>query len=393
MRRGARMLLVAGFACGAAWLLPSASALAFSEEVSGGTTTLALELPKKIASSATAPATANGSSIVFQNTGGVVDAARGTARIDLAGGLTLSARKRGKVDIAGLKYNASASGIVNATVRGEQMAFADVAGAVQAGSLEATVNGAPALLTAEAAKALNRVLGKKKKKKGKGKAAASKKKKFKKIFREGDRIGAVSTAAAIRTIAVRAQGNAELVPDPSSVTTFFGKGVNAIPGFGGITPVAPASTSGPIGENFTFPITGGRIAPDFSAGQLATAGGLRIQKNMNNSSQCMSVKPQGIFIQQTDLTIDFDRRVLLSTIDSSGGFVGNGVISADLAFSGATLSVSPSGQISIENLGVALNQSSATTLNGLFGTEAQGCGADFQGGDPLGHLNVTGQLG
>lgn len=390
------MLFAAAVACGMAWLVPAGSALAFSEAVTGGTTTLSLELPKKISGSATAPATANGSSIVFQNTGGVADAARGTARIDLAGGLTLSARKRGKVEITGLKYNASASGIINASVRGEQMAFADVAGAVQAGSLEATVNGAPALLTAEAAKALNRVLGKIKKKKGKGKAAAQaskKKKKFKKIFREGDRIGAVSTAAAIRTIAVRAQGNAELVPDPSSVTTFLGKGVNALPGFGGISPVAPASTSGPIGENFTFPITGGRIAPDFSAGQLATGGGLRIQKNMNNSAQCMAVKPQGIFIQQTDLTIDFDRKVLLSTIDSSGGFVGNGVISADLDFSGATMSVSPGGQISIEDLPVALNQSSASTLNGLFGTEAQGCGADFQGGDPLGHLNVTGQLG
>src|SRR5687767_1650298 len=93
--RAPRILLVAAVAC-AAWLVPAASASAFSEAVSGGTTTLSLELPKKISGSATAPATANGTSIVFQNTGDVADAARGTARLDLAGGLTLSARKKGK---------------------------------------------------------------------------------------------------------------------------------------------------------------------------------------------------------------------------------------------------------------------------------------------------------
>src|SRR5688572_13475509 len=170
-RRGRGRGLAAAVACVAALLLPATSASAFSEPASGGSTTLALELPKKISASAIAPATANGTSIVFPNTGGVVDVARATTRLDLGGGVQLRAR-RGKVDISGLKLNVGPAGTINASVRGEQMVFATVGGSqLQAGSFEATVNGAAALLTAEGAKKLNRTLGKKKKKKGKGKAA------------------------------------------------------------------------------------------------------------------------------------------------------------------------------------------------------------------------------
>jgi hypothetical protein len=388
------MLFIAAIACALAWLAPAGSALAFSETVSGGTTTLSLALPKKITATATSPATADGSSIVFQNTGGVMDAARGTARLDLAGGLQLKAKKGGRADITSLKLNVGPSGIINAKVKGEQMAFATTEGAsLQPGSLEARLNGASALITDDAAKKLNRALGKVRKKKGKGKTAAAaskKKKKVKKIFKEGDSIGTVSTVANVSTVPVAAQGDAQLVPEVSSAFTFIGKGVNALPGFGGINPVSPARSAGP---DFEFPITGGRIAPDFSIGQLATAGGLRITKNMSNGGACDAQKPLGTFIQQTNLTLDFTRKSLLSTIDSSGGFIGNDVITADLDYSGATMSVSPGGAITIEDLGVVITHASATTLNGLFGTQAQGCGEDFQAGDSLGHLNVSGQVG
>jgi hypothetical protein len=394
LRRG-RALLAGAIACAAAWLVPAVGALAFSEPVAGGDTTLTLALPGKISASPNAPATANGSSIVFPNTGGVVDADRGTARLDLGGGVAFAGKKRGKVDVTGLKYNAGTSGIINASVKGEQMAFATVSGAIQAGSLEATLGGAPALLTADAAKKLNRALGKKKKGKGKGKAAAqaSKKKKFKKIFKEGDSIGTVSTSATLKTLPVQAQGNGHLVPDPGSVPKFDGKGVNAL--LGGVSPVPPATAAGPLGLStaFDFPVSGGRVAPDLSVGQLATSGGLQITKNASNGAACDAQKPIGTFIKQTDLTIDFERKQLLSTIDSTGGFVGADVITADLDFANATVSVSPSGELEIQTLGVYLLQSSATTLNGIFGTEAQGCGADFQAGDKLGDLNVTAQLG
>lgn len=393
--RRSQALLTGAVACAAAWLVPAGSALAFSEPVSGGNTTLTLALPGKISASPNAPATANGSSIVFQNTGGVVDAERGTARLDLGGGVTFSAKKSGKADVTGLKFNAGTSGIINAAVKGEQMAFATVSGAIQSGSLQATLGGTPALLTADAAKKLNRALGKKKKKKGKGKAAAqaSRKKKFKKIFKEGDTIGAVSTSATLRTLPVRSQGDALLVPDPSSAFTFMDKGVNPLPGFGGISPVPPATTAGLGGLDFSFPVSGGRVAPDLSLGQLATAGGLQITKTDSNGAACDSLKPVGTFIKQTDLTIDFERKQLLSTIDSTGGFVGADVITADLDFANATASVSANGALTIEELGVYLLPSSATTLNGIFGTEAQGCGSDFAAGDKLGDLDVTAQLG
>jgi hypothetical protein len=389
-RGRARTLWIAAATCFAAWLVPAAGAGAFTEPVSGGTTTLALELPKKISATAVGPATANGNTIVLQNSGGVVDASRNTARLDLAGGLTLKAR-RGKADITGVKLNIGPTGIINALVKGEQLPLAEVAGSqIQAGSLEASLAGAPALLTADGAKKLNRALGKKKKK-GKAGAQASKKKKFKKIFRENDRLGTVSTDATLSTLPVRSQGNAVLAPDSGSVPKFLGKGVFPLPGAGGIDPVPPAQVVNI--DQFQFPVTGGRVAPDLSLGHLVTAGGLRITKTMNNNSACTAQKPIGTFIEQTNLTIDFQRKQLLSTINSTGGFVGADVITADLAFGSASASVSPSGQLTIQDLGVFLLPSSATTLNGIFGTQAQGCGADFQAGDKLGELNVNAQLG
>ena len=384
-----RALFTAVVACAAAWLVPAGSALAFSEPVSGGTTTLALELPKKVSVTAGAPATASGTSLTFPNTGGVVDAARATGRFDLGGAMTLKA-KGGKADVTGLKLTIGSAGQISAAVKGEQVSLATVSGGqVQGGSLQATLGGTPAIVTDEGAKALNRQLGKRKKK-GKGKAVASKKKKPKKVYHEGDRLGTVSTTATVRTVPVLAQGEALLVPAAPSALTFLSKGVNPVPGFGGIEPVPPAQAVGP---DFEFPVSGGRVAPDLSYGQLATAGGLEITKTMGVNASCDAARAVGTFIRQTDLIIDFEKKVLLSTIDSTGGFVGTAIITADLDFPGATITVSPTREVDIQNLGVTLSATSADTINSVFGTAAQGCGSDFQPGDSLGELDVTAQLG
>jgi hypothetical protein len=370
-------------------LLLAPDAPAFTEPVTGGTTTLTLELPKKVKPTAVSPATANGSSITLQNTGGTADASRGTATIDLGGGIKLKG-KGGKADLSAMKLSVGPSGQLTALVKGKQVGLATVGGAeLQPGSLQAVLQGATATLTEDGAKALNRALGKKKKKKGKGKASASAS--GAKPFREGRSLGTVSTTAALTTVPVRAVGEMVLEPELGAAFTFMGKGINALPGFGGISPVSPATAPSP--SEFDFPVTGGRVSPQLTGGQFTSAGGLLITKNQSGGGGgCDSAHPIGTFVKQTDLIVDLDRKALLATLDSSGGFIGAGTVTADLDMSGSTATVNPDGSVSIEGMVVRLTAISATTLNSLFGRASEGCGADFAEGDSLGHLSVTTQL-
>jgi hypothetical protein len=368
-------------------LLPAPDAPAFTEPVTGGTTTLTLELPKKVKPTAVSPATANGNAITLQNTGGTADVSRRTAVIDLSGGIKLKG-KGGKADLTAMKLNVGPSGQLTALVKGKQVGLATVEGAeLQPGSLQAVLHGATATLTEDGAKALNKALGKKKKKKGKASASAS----GAKPFREGRSLGSVSTTAALTTVPVRAVGEMVLEPELGAAFTFMGKGINALPGFGGISPVSPATAPSPT--EFDFPVTGGRVSPQLTGGQFTSAGGLLITKNQSGGSGgCDSAHPIGAFVKQTDLIVDLDRGALLATLDSSGGFIGVGIVTADLDMSGSTSSVKPDGSVSIEGMVVRLTAVSATTLNSLFGLASEGCGADFAEGDSLGHLSVSTQL-
>ena len=141
-------------------LLPASDAPAFKEVVTGGTTTLTLELPKKVKPTAVSPATANGSTITLQNTGGTADVSRRTAVIDLSGGIKLKG-KGGKAGLSAMKLNVGPSGQLTAFVKGKQVGLATVEGAeLQPGSLQAVLQGATATLTEDGAKALNKALGK-----------------------------------------------------------------------------------------------------------------------------------------------------------------------------------------------------------------------------------------
>ena len=103
--------------------------------------------------------------------------------------------------------------------------------------------------------------------------------------------------------------------------------------------------------------------------------------------------PIGTFVQQDDLVIDLERKALLATLDSTGGFVGAGVVSADLDMSDATTTVNPNGTATIEGMVVRITAISASTLNSIFGMASEGCGDDFAAGDSLGHLSTSIRIG
>lgn len=386
--RASRTLAVAVAAAVAAWLLPAGEAFAVPEPVAGGTTTLTLELPQKIKPTPLSLATANGNTITLTNTGGTTDISKGTASVNLSGGILLKG-KRGKANLTGIQVTFGPSGQIRAQLKNKTVGLALVGGTLQTTTSGAAVPDTAATLTDDGAKALNKALAKKKKGGKKGKAAASGARA--KPFKEGNRLGTVSTTLNLTTVEVQAEGQTVLEPDLGAGLKFFSKGVNFAAG--GISAVAPATAPSPA--EFDFPVTGGRATPDLSGGQIRTAGGLLITKNANVPLQpaCNATYPMGIFIKQSDLIIDLDRKSLLATLDSSGGFIGAGVVTADLDMSSATTNVNPNGSASIEGMQVKLTAVSATTINSLFGPASAGCGSDFAPGDSIGHLSVSVNLG
>lgn len=379
--RSSRRIALAGCMALAAVLAPAAPAAAAPEPVIGGSTKLTLELPKGIKASAIAPATADGATITFPNAGGKLEPASGAGTVDVAGGIKFKG-KGGRLSFQATKAGYGPNGSLRGLVGSKSVDLATVTGGAattQASSVD--VSGGNVLLTAEGAKALSKKLAKKKRKK---RAAAS----GSKPFKTGARLGALSTTAPFATVQVLAQGEMELVPDIGTALKFASKGVSPLTG---VVPVAPA-TSPMIGE-FFFPITGGRLLPDLTGGQIETGGGLRITKTDNVNASCDAARPVGTFVRQIDLIADLTRRSLRATVDGSAGFVGAGTDTATLDLSGATSNVNPStGAFSISDVGVVITGVSAATLNTAFGSAAQGCGNDFAGGDPLGTISVTGQV-
>jgi hypothetical protein len=383
-RRKWRLLAAASVTTLVVGLVPAMGALAVPEPIAGGTTTLTFELPKKVKPQAISPATANGNAITFNNATGTADLSQGRADVTLGGGVRLKGRG-GKAELTAIKLIAGGSGAISGQLKGKTVEIATVSGPLESSSSAASITNAPAVLTEDGAKALNKALAKKKK--GKGKATASKK--GGKPFKPGNRLATVTSAVPLTMVDVRAEGELVLEPAIGSAFTFLGKGVNAVTG--GISAVPPASGAPPA--PFRFPVTGGRVSPDLSAGRITSAGGLNILKNMSNGSACDGVRPLGTFLRQTDLIIDFNRSAMLATADANQGNLGTGIVAADLDMSAATKSVSPSGAVEVEGMEVKITAISATTLNFIFGSSAQSCGADFAPGDSLGHLSVTTQLG
>jgi hypothetical protein len=382
----ARRILGAAAIAAAVALVPATSALAAPEPFTGGTTTLTLELPKKVKAQPISPATATGDAITFNHSSGTADLSRGSVDVRLSGGLLLKGKGKGrKAELSSIRViEGGTGGALSANLKGKSVDLATVTGPVEPTSSGVAATNLTATVSDEGAKALNKALAKKKKKKGKGKAAASKK--GGKPFKTGNRLGAISTTVPLTMVDVQAQGNFTLEPNPNLALTFLGKGVLAI---GGISAVPPATGGTPNPTN--FPVTGGRVAPDLSAGQITSAGGLQITKNFDQGGGCPI--PVGRFLRESNLIVDLERGQLLATVDSNSGNLGTGIVAANLDMSQATKNVSPSGAVTITDMQPRITDISASTLNFLFGSAAMGCGTDFTGGTSLGMLSVSTQLG
>jgi hypothetical protein len=158
----------------------------------------------------------------------------------------------------------------------------------------------------------------------------------------------------------------------------------------GVTPIAPATQSL---ANFTFPVSGGTAAPDFSAGELLTGGGQNITKDngLLTPGACSSAAPPvGTKLASTDIGVFFGQNFLMSTATLPNGTVLRAPL-ATIDFSTGSRSVDPNTKtLTVTGATVNLADLAAFTLNGTFPTESGNASDDFAGGDQIGTIDITG---
>jgi hypothetical protein len=160
----------------------------------------------------------------------------------------------------------------------------------------------------------------------------------------------------------------------------------------GVTAIPPASAQLLNPANFDFPVSGGSAAPDFSAGELLTAGGQTITKDngLLTPSACSSAQPPvGTKLVSTNIGVDFAHNSLNSTAALPTGASLRAPL-ANIDFSTGTRSVDPNTKaLTVTNATVSLSFPAALTLNQFF-PSVSGSGNDFAAGDEIGHIDISG---
>ena len=142
-------------------------------------------------------------------------------------------------------------------------------------------------------------------------------------------------------------------------------------------------------------MTGGSIAPDFSAGELFTGGGQLITKNSTalvTPSACTSSNPPtGSQLKSADLSVAFNQNSLRAIATLPSGTALPRAPLADIDFSTGTRSLDTStNTVTITGATVRLASLSAPLLNQNFPTESGNAADDFATGDLIGTLDITG---
>jgi hypothetical protein len=319
-------------------------------------------------------------------TGGAVDPIDGSGTVQVQGGFQAKRGKsKTKVTITALNLGANGGpGTMSAKVGKKGVSsFGNLAGGtVTRDGFGAKIENITITLAGKGAQALNRAFSPKK---GKASSAA------KKGVKAGQPLGKVVSVVTV-PLAV------SVVPGTGSMkltTSIGGAFANKIPQhcislLAGVTPIAPASQ---MLANFTFPVSGGAIAPDFSAGEVITAGGQKLTKDngLLTPSGCTSAQPPaGTSLSSTDIGVDFAHNSLNSTAALPTGASLRAPL-ADIDFSTGTRSFNSSDNtITVTGATVKLSFPAALTLNQFFPTESGDAADDFAAGDEIGTIDLTG---
>lgn len=186
-------------------------------------------------------------------------------------------------------------------------------------------------------------------------------------------------ATVPETVTVLPQGAAVLDGNTTTLGKFAKKGVKLPEGISAIAPaVKPTPTS------FQFPITGGTLAPDATAGTVETSGGVQIAKEGG-----ATMKLVGIHADFTAKSATVEIEILPSP--PFPGAAGRASI-ADLVLTGATIVADPNTRlISVQNAEATLQAVAAATLNDVFNQPEPEPASNFVVGDSFGKFSFTAQ--
>ncbi len=361
-----------------ALLAASTSAFAGQDQLKGGSVVIQLQGSRGLK--------LKPGSLSLPITGGAVDPIDGSGTVQVSGSLKAK-RGKGKVKVTITALNLGANGgpgTVSAKIGKKKVpAFGSLTGgSVARDGWGAKISNIKATIAGKGAQALNRAFSPRKRA---GKSSGGR-------VKAGQSLG---TVVSVTTDPL----SVEVVPGTGTMTlhtNLLGAFASKLPqhcvlALTGVTPIAPATQSV---ADFTFPITGGSAAPDFSAGELLTGGGQRITKTGGLGtpmSACASADPPiGSHLDSTDPGLDFAQNFLLSTAALPNGTVLRAPL-ASVDFSTGTRSVDPNTRsLTVTGATVSLQALAALTLNTVFPTESGNASDDFAAGDAIGTLDITG---
>lgn len=377
---GRRGLLLTALAA-IALLGTSSSALAGPDVLKGGSVAIQLQGSKALKLSPR--------SLTLPITGGAVDPIDGSGSVTTTGSFKAKhGGRKVKVKITGLTFGANGGpGSIAAKIGKKVTRFGALGGGtVSRDGWGAKIENVTATLASKGASALNRVFSPKR---GKGAKSAAKS-----GVRAGAALGSVTATTVPKTVEVVAgSGEMSLNTPLAFANKLDAHCVDALSG--GVAPIAPATQNI---TTFTFPVSGGALAPDFSDGKIQTAGGQSLTKNNGGLipiqyPDCTTAEPPvGTSIVQTDFAADFGIQSLTAHAFPPDTDLGVSAVGG-FDYSGATMTVDPaSKEVTISNVGVTLAPLAATVLNNLFPNQSGDPSNDFSTSDSLGTVDATAKL-
>ena len=333
------------------------------------------------------PAKLKGRTATFPVTGGSLDPTTGLGTVNLGGGLKFKAGKK-SATVKALVIDTSKKSLTG-KVAGKKMKVASLAGwsYTRAGfGVSMTVK--KLKLSGSAASRLNSKLGFSSSGKSSKRAASSR---VAKPFVGGRVIGSAKAEEQPSTVTIIPGGNATLTTDLSTVTKLAKDNVT-------IKLISPTSlvSAGPP-PVFGFPVSGGTIAPNATAGTVQTSGGLILSQVWEPGAKETNMTLNAIYVD-----LGTKAATVEVTVESKGldpklnlGPLGRSSI-ADINLAGATVIADPVARtVSVQNATATLQAVTAEVLNSVFAGPFEAItktpAEKFAAGDGLGTFSFTAQ--
>jgi hypothetical protein len=385
---GRRGLIVAALAVVALLALAS-SASAGQDDLKGGSVVMQLQSSHGLK--------LKPGSLTLTITGGAIDPIDGSGTAQVSGGFK-ARRGKGKTKVKITSFTLGANGAPGSIVAKVGKDFVNNFGTLKGGTVTrdgygAKIENVTASIAGQGAKALTRAFSPRKRK-GAKKSARGR-------VKAGQSLGRIVSMTTDPLDVEVVPGTGEMTLHTSAMGPFVSKlpnhCINPLPTGSppGVAPIAPATNSGVLGTDYHFPVAGGNIAPDFSAGELLTAGGQTITKNstalVTPSACTTSAPPTGSQLKSNDLSVAFNQNQLRAIATIPSGTTLPRAPLADIDFSTGARSVDPSTKtVSVTGATVKLASLAAPLLNQTFPTESGSAGDDFVTGDLIGTIDITG---